>query len=79
MINIYDLLYEICESEDVYNPDCELLESGILDSYAFIELFSRLEDYNIYLEPTRIDRKQLKTPKSIENLIINYKVKHEKE
>lgn len=72
MINVSDLLFEICEDEDVYNSDCELLESGILDSYAFIELFSRLEDYGINIQPTRINRDLLKTPKSIEMLIKNF-------
>ena len=42
MINVSDLLYEICEDELVYEPDCELIESGLLDSYAMIELFSAL-------------------------------------
>ena len=45
MEKIYDILYEICGDNRVYNPDCELVESGFLDSYAVIELFSRLEEY----------------------------------
>ena len=44
MKKIYDILYEICGDNRVYNPDCELVESGLLDSYAVIELFSRLEE-----------------------------------
>ncbi len=47
MKEIYDLLYEICGDKSVYSPDCELIESGLLDSYAVIELFSRLEDDGI--------------------------------
>lgn len=72
MINVSDLLFEICEDDSVYNPDCELLDSGILDSYAFIELFSKLEDYGLSIQPTRIDRKLLKTPRTIEMLINEY-------
>ena len=68
-IDVQKLLYEICEDESVFNPDCELLESGILDSFAFIELFSRLEDLDIFVQPTRINKDRLKTPKSIEKLI----------
>lgn len=68
-INICDLLYEICEDKSVYNKDTELIESGLLDSFAFIELFSKLEDLGIVLIPTRIDRSKLKTPKLIEELI----------
>lgn len=72
MINISDLLFEICEDKHVFEPDFDLIESAILDSYAFIELFSRLEDYGIIIQPTRIDRSLLRTPKTIEKLILDY-------
>jgi D-alanine--poly(phosphoribitol) ligase subunit 2 len=72
MINVPDILFEICEDERVYDPECELIESGILDSYALIELFSKLEDYGIVIQITRIDRTLLKTPKTIEILIDSY-------
>ena len=62
-INVEKLLYEICEDELVYEKDIDLVESGLLDSYAFIELFSRLEDFGINIQPTRIDRKKLRTVK----------------
>ena len=35
MINIPDLLYEICEDKNVYNPEFDLIESEVFDSYAF--------------------------------------------
>lgn len=69
MIDVKGLLYEICEDEKVFDDNTELIESGILDSFAFIELFSRLEEQGILIHPTRIDRSLLKTPKSIERLI----------
>lgn len=69
MINIPDLLYEICEDEHVYDPDFDLIESGVLDSFAFIELFTKLEDHGIVLQPTRIDRSLLRTPRTIEQLV----------
>ena len=72
MIDIYELLYEICEDKNVYNKDFDLIESGLLDSYAFIELFSKLEDLGITIQPTRIDREELRTPRAIENLIKKY-------
>ena len=71
-INIPELLYEICEDEGVYEEDIDLIESGLLDSFAFIELFSRLEDFGINIQPTRIDRSQLRTVKGIEKLIKEY-------
>lgn len=72
MKKIYDLLYEICGDSHVYNPDCELVESGLLDSYAVIELFSRLEDEGIEINPARVDRSLLKTPAGIAKLVEEY-------
>jgi acyl carrier protein len=72
MIDIPKLLHEICEDDGVFEKDIDLIESGLLDSYAFIELFSRLEDYGIVIQPTRIDRNQLRTVKGIEKLVNDY-------
>ena len=72
MINIKDILYEICEDEHVYQDDFDLIESGLLDSYAFIELFSRLEEEGIEIYPTRIDRTKLRTPKQMQELVREY-------
>lgn len=72
MIDISKLLYEICEDEKVFEKNIDLVESGLLDSYAFIELFSRLEDYGINIQPTRIDRSKLRTVKGIEELISDF-------
>ena len=55
--------------EKVFNypeKDINLIESGLLDSYAFILLFSTLEDYGVFLEPTRIDRSKLATVSGIQ-------------
>ncbi len=71
-IDVEKLLYEICEDDAVFDKNIDLIESGLLDSYAFIELFARLEDCGITIQPTRIDRSQLRTIKGIENLIDNY-------
>lgn len=69
MIDVKKILYEICEDEHVYEDDYDLVENDLLDSYAFIELFSRLEDEGIQIYPTRIDRTKLRTPKSIEKMV----------
>lgn len=69
MINVCDLLFEICEDDRVYDKELDLIDSGILDSFAFIELFSMLEDYNIIIQPTRIDRSKLRTSGKIQELI----------
>jgi len=72
MIDVKELLLEICDDKRVLDDDIDLFESGLMDSYAFIELFSRLEDYGIIIQPTRIDRKKLRTIKGIEKLIEEY-------
>ena len=72
MLNVKDILYELSEDKNVYNDDFDLIESGVLDSYVFIELFSILEDNGIEIQPTRITKEELRTPKSIENLIKKY-------
>ena len=73
MIDVCSLLYEICEDKNVFNKDFDLIESGLLDSYAFIELFSKLEDLGVTIQPTRIDRDLLRTPRNIEKLIQEHK------
>ena len=69
MIDVKKILYEICEDENVYKSDFDLIESGLLDSLAMIELFAKLEDEGVEIQPTRIDRKKLRTPRGIEELV----------
>ena len=73
MIDVKELLYEICEDKHVYEDAFDLIQSGLLDSYAFIELFTRLEEKGIEIYPTRIDRTRLRTPKSIQELVNEYR------
>lgn len=69
MIDIPKILYEICEDKNVFEPDYDLIENGLLDSFAFIQLFSILEDHGIIIQPTRIDRDKLRTVRGIEELV----------
>ena len=69
MTDITKILYGIIGDQRVLDRDCELLDSGLLDSLAMIELFSALEDEGIELHPTKIDRTRLRTPSEIEKLI----------
>ena len=69
MIDVKKLLLEITEDERVKDKNIDLIESGVIDSYVFIELLSRLEDEGITIYPTRIDRNKLRTIKGIEELI----------
>ncbi len=74
MIDVKEMLFEICESDKVYDSDFDLVESGILDSLAFIEFFERLEDEGIEIAPTRIDRDMLRTSGKIEELVREYEM-----
>ena len=67
--DIRKLLLEICEDPRVNEPGINLVETGIMDSYAMIELFAVLEEEGIELQPTRIDRTKLQTVEGIEELI----------
>ena len=69
MIDVKKLLYEIIEDDRIFDKEIDLVESGLLDSYAFIELFSRLEDMGINIQPTRIDRNKLRSIEGIEEII----------
>lgn len=72
MIDVRKILEEVCEDDAVYEEGIDLIDSGLLDSLAFVELFDRLEDEGIFLQPTRIDRNALRTPEGIERLIAEY-------
>ncbi len=69
MKDIRQLLYELCEDDRVFEPGIDLIDSGLLDSFAMIELFSVLEDEGIELQPTQIDRELLRSVEGIEELI----------
>lgn len=69
MIDVKKLLYEIIEDDRIFDKEIDLVESGLLDSYAFIELFSRLEDMGINIQPTRIDRNKLRSVDGVEEIV----------
>lgn len=75
MVDICKILFEITENKEVLNPDCELIDSGILDSFTFIELFTKLEELGVNVSPARIKRDMLKTPKSIQECIDSLSIK----
>lgn len=65
---IIGLLSEFCEHDEEIRPDTELLDSGILDSLAFIELLNALEDMDCPVQPTQHPRECFSTPESIAEL-----------
>ena len=69
MIDVAQILYELTNDENVFNPDYDLIESNVLDSFNLIELLFILEDKGITIQPTRIDKELLRTTKGINKLI----------
>ena len=72
MTDIRSLLREVCGDERAGDEGVDLIETGLLDSMAFIELFTRLEEEGVELQPTRIDRSRLRTAEGIEALVAEY-------
>lgn len=71
MVDVKGILIDICEDERAGDSNIDLIDSGLLDSYAFIELFSRLEDLGIEVQPTRIDRDILRNVDKLSEYINN--------
>jgi len=59
------LLAEVCGSEEVLQPGVDLLDSGALDSLAFIELLDGLADMGYEIAPTQVDRNAFRTVEGI--------------
>ena len=73
MIDVKKILIEICEDERAGDPNVDLIDSGLLDSYAFIEFFAKLSDMGIEIQPTRIDRDVLRNVSKLSEYINNLK------
>ena len=69
MSDIHALLREVCGDPAAGEDGVDLIESGLLDSLAVIELFTRLEEEGVVLIPTRVDREKLRTAAGIEDLV----------
>lgn len=72
---IIEILVEVCGDEKIKeNGDIDLIENDILDSLAFIELISRLEEeFDIEIQPTQVNPNSWRTVKSIVELVKSYK------
>lgn len=65
---IIDIIIKLTEFEDLRNnPNVNLIEEDILDSLAFIELISELEnEFDIEIQPTQIPNN---TWNSVDNIV----------
>ena len=69
---IIDIIIEVCEDESLRDniKEIDLLENDVLDSLAFINLMSRLEEeFNIEIQPTQISPDTWRSVSSIAELV----------
>ena len=64
---VMDILVEVCQDEVVKeNPDIELFQTGLLDSFGTVELLIQIEERLGILVPiSEFDRDQWNTPTNI--------------
>ena len=69
---IRSLLVRVCGTEDALDESIDLIDSGILDSLAFIELLTELDFEGISIQPTQVDRNCFRNVNSIIELVKEY-------
>ncbi len=69
---IRNLLVRVCGTEDALDESIDLIDSGILDSLAFIELLTELDFEGISIQPTQVDRNRFRSVNSIIELVKEY-------
>ena len=66
---ILKIIQTIGNNGEHVGPDQELLESGILDSLAFIMLLEKISDrWGIEIQPTQVEREAFRTAAGIVEL-----------
>lgn len=70
---IMEILNEICGAEDgELEPDTDLFEAGLLDSFGVVQLLVRLEDeLGAVLDIESLTREMIATPARITNIVEN--------
>ncbi len=72
MEHLLVLLGEVITEERALTPETELLASGLLDSFALVELLDRLEDeWGVTLYPSRLPRETFSTAAHLHKAILD--------
>ena len=68
---LIDILVEICDEEGIREePEMDLIEEGLLDSLALVELLVRLEDeFGITISPTEYEKGDFSTFNKIKKIL----------
>jgi D-alanine--poly(phosphoribitol) ligase subunit 2 len=72
---VIELLAEICQDDAVKeNPDIELFDSGLLDSFGTVEMLVQFEErFGITVPITEFDRDTWNTPKNIAKQLADFR------
>ncbi|MCY9362695.1 D-alanine--poly(phosphoribitol) ligase subunit DltC [Bacillus spizizenii] len=72
---VLDVLAEVCQDDIVKeNPDIEIFEEGLLDSFGTVELLLAIENrFDILVPITEFDRDVWNTPNNIINQLSELK------
>ncbi|MEC3796392.1 D-alanine--poly(phosphoribitol) ligase subunit 2 [Bacillus velezensis] len=72
---VLDVLAEVCQEDAVKeNPDIEIFEEGLLDSFGTVELLVAIENrFGITVPITEVDRDEWNTPNNIVNKLTELK------
>ena len=72
---VLDVLAEVCQEDAVKeNPDIEICEEGLLDSFGTVELLVAIENrFGITVPITEFDRDEWNTPNNIVNKLTELK------
>ncbi len=67
---IIEILNDICGADEgEIQPDTELFEEGILDSFGLVQLLVQLEQYDKHLDIASLQREDVATPARIAALV----------
>lgn len=66
-LQIIDILARVCDSDEIrQNPDIDLFEAGLLDSFGIVQFLLALEqELSIYISITEFDPELWATPNKI--------------
>ena len=66
---VKSLLAQVCGTDAVLKEGIDLLDSGLLDSLAFIDLLAELDSEGIEIHLTQVDRNRFRRVESIITLV----------
>lgn len=74
---VLDIFEEVTETDEIREDlDLDLFEAGLLDSLGIIEVLLKIEEvFNIKLQPTDLERKDMATVNNLVTFLNNVKWK----